>query len=368
MASIYKRGDIWWVKYSHFGKVVRQSLQTKRKIFAKKMLIQIEADILQQKVPFLLVNKCTLGELAELIIKDYKYKGQHVNTMKTQVKKLLNFFGNDRPAGSITTSALDELIEMMEFEEYKNGSINRYLAAIKRMYKLGIEHEPQLVSKVPKITFLKEDNVRTGFFETEDYLKLHSAIDPFLKDFVATGFETGMRDDEMKKLEWYMVDRLTWSIKLPGHVTKNGRPRLIPLSHELSSRLKNRWDYKEKNNIQLPYVFLNSSESGSLKDIRRIWNQACCDQGLGYGYAFSKKYVGDWKKKLPSGPTVHDFRRTAVRNYVRAGVSIDVAMAIVGHLTTSTFSRYNIVNEDDLRLATKKKEKYIQKQIDEVKK
>jgi hypothetical protein len=85
-----------------------------------------------------------------------------------------------------------------------------------------------------------------------------------------------------------------------------------------------------KKNI-CPYVFPNESGTGPIKDWRRVWNTACRKIGLGYGYKERQAYVDKWAEKLPAGPIIHDFRRSAVRNNSRAGISDKVTMEITGH-------------------------------------
>ena len=77
-----------------------------------------------------------------------------------------------------------------------------------------------------------------------------------------------------------------------------------------------------------PYVLHRDGQP--IKSYRIAWQHACEAAGI--------------PDAIP-----HDFRRTAARNLIRAGVSEPVAMRITGHLTPSVFRRYDITAQTDIR-------------------
>ena len=69
-------------------------------------------------------------------------------------------------------------------------------------------------------------------------------------------------------------------------------------------------------------------------------------------------FYGSWRSACSEagvpGRIPHDFRRTAVRNLVRAGVPERVAMMMTGHKTRAVFENYNIVSPGDLDEAARR--------------
>ena len=88
-------------------------------------------------------------------------------------------------------------------------------------------------------------------------------------------------------------------------------------------------------------------KSGRLFDgtnLRKEWVTACAAASLGT----VTEVEGRPYDPVYCGLTLHDLRRSAVRNLVNAGVPERVAMKITGHRTRSVFDRYHIVSPDDV--------------------
>ena len=288
MGSIYKRGNIYWIKYYRFGKPYRESTQSKKESDAKRLLKKREGEISDGKLPGVHFDKVRFDELAEDHLMDLEIN--HKKTIKrtnNSLKHLRKVFEPVRVV-DITTDRIRKYIKKRIEEGAANATINRELSALKRMLRLGAEHEPPKVRRVPKIPMLDENNVRKGYYEHGQFLALRDALHDHLKGFVTFAYQVGWRDTEISTLRWQQVDLNQGIVRLEPGETKNDDGRTVYLDDELKEVFNQQWENRKKSGKVVPYVFLNATGSDRIRDFRKTWNKACRDTGLGYGYKVSK--------------------------------------------------------------------------------
>lgn len=204
------------------------------------------------------------------------------------------------------------------------------------MFSLAVQ-AGKLSSK-PYIPALEENNARQGFLDHGSFLTLREHLPDYLKDPITFLYLSGWRVSEMRALEWRDVETAGRLVRLRPEVSKNKDGRLLPLRSDLLEIIERA---REGRVPECPFVFHRKGKR--IGDFKKAWGTARKEAKL-------------------VGLLVHDLRRPAVRNYVRAGVPERVAMSLSGHQTRSVFDRYNIVSETDLIQASEKLQSHLNRQ------
>jgi len=334
MGCIYRRGKNYTIKYYRNGKPYVESTHSDKLEVAKRLLKRREGEISEGKVPGICFDRVRFDELKGEMLADYRVNGKKsLARAERSVRHLDETFEGLRVV-DITTPQINRYIEKRQIEQASNASINRELSALKRMLNLGARQTPPKVDKVPYIAMLKESNVRTGFFEHEDFVAVRDARPEYLKAVITFAYNTGWRRSEVFDLTWRNVDLQEGMVRLNPGATKNDEGRAVYLEPELLGMME---DLRRQKVFGCKYVFHRNGSQ--IRDFRSTWSNA-------------------FKKAGVPVMLFHDLRRTAVRNMVRAGIPERVAMTISGHKTRSVFDRYNIVSPEDLKEAARKRQEF----------
>jgi len=189
---------------------------------------------------------------------------------------------------------------------------------------------------------LKENNVRKGFIEYEEYLALQKALPDHIKPVVTVGYMTGWRKSEILDLQWNQVNLKEGIVRLEPGETKNEDARTLYMEPELWELMEERY-----RNRRMDCLYVFHSNGKRICDFRKSWGKACAEIGR-------------------KGLLFHDLRRSGVRNMIRAGIPERVAMTISGHKTRSVFDRYNIVSQEDLKDAARKRQDFCTRQAEQL--
>lgn len=350
----------YYMKY-YVGKkaIVKTTKQTNRRN-ALKIAKQKEAEAIGGAKPWE-ADAVTYKDLIDGLIVYYEINNRRSTDRLMRSVSHLNKYFDGMKANDITAPVIRKYIKHRLAEKkprggdrYAPATINRELAALKTSFKLA--HKDGRINAVPHIAMLKENNVRQGYLNPEEFNRLMKVLPEYLQPYVQFCYLTGMRREEVAGLTWDNFDDAQLVIRLNEVDAKNNEPRIIPIVGGVSAVLMHQFqNVLEKSE----YIFPNADCSGKIKDFRFTWNKACRKAELGYGYRLNGKYVAKWQDKFEAGPLLHDLRRSMATNAIEAGVSEKVVMELGGWKTDSILKRYHIVKKDHLIKALKKQGDYL---------
>ena len=335
--GLEKIGDIWYFTFYNLkANQVRRSSKSKLKSVAIEMLHRAQEELRRGVEPSS-ARKTKYEEIRAILVADYLSSGKAImdgeevliSGRRGLLKPLDDYF-----CGMSVASITTDLLRDFSAKRMENGvagpTVNRNLAMLRRMFKLA-ERESK-VSNVPYFPMQQESEPREGFLERAEFEKLRIEMPKHLRPALTFCYETGCRTGAMAKVIWPWVNLAKQEVCLPPGILKNRKPLIVPLSNELVAMLKKK--------------FKGNGPVFETKNFRREWIKACVKCGLG------EKTGKAWYQY--KGLVPHDFRRSAVRNLVNAGVDTATAMKITGHRTLHIFMRYNIISTGQLHEAMEK--------------
>jgi integrase len=336
---------VWWLDYGVRGARHRESSGTTSKKDAMRLLRERitarearkligcpERVVLAEYVKGEDGTSKLVGGLRALVERQYALDGRKsVKRVKQALGHLEKFFGAKARVSEITKTRVDAYAEQRLAAGRARATVNYELAQLRRGFRLAIE--AGLLAVMPAFKLPKPHNARSGFFEEGDFAAVLLELPLDVRDLVQFLRVTGWRRDEARLLQWASVDLGGKTIRLEEARSKGGKARVFPfgLAPTLSALIDARWAARDGL-----YVFHRGGQPLSVGAIRSAWERAT-------------------KRAGAVGKLLHDLRRSAARDFRRAGVSEGEIMALCGWETRAMFDRYNVIDETDLAQAVAKR-------------
>lgn len=356
------RSSIYWMQFTFKGQHIQKSTRCKNKRDAEEVerayrtqLAKGEVGIEEKKpVPFF---REAMGEFLARSLADHADKPHTHQRAITSSKALLRFF-NDKPLDLITVEDVErfkdwrrrhkKLLPHLKLKKnrrattnktIKLSTVNRDLACLRAMINYFIKQDVLVKNPVSRVKFFKEDNERMYVLSDEvERLYLMACSQP-LRDFATIMVETGMRPDEVSRLECRNVHlgEEKGYIFNPYGKTKAAR-RKLPLTQRAAGVLRRRLETVEGdfvfpgtrggNDPNKPIIKLNNAHKNAVKR------------------AGSEHF------------RLYDLRHTFATRATEAGVDLVTLAALLGHSRIQMVLRYAHPTEEHQFKAVKKMEAY----------
>ncbi|MFC3229374.1 tyrosine-type recombinase/integrase [Marinibaculum pumilum] len=316
-----QRGQSWQADFSIQGRRYRRDFDTKQEAEAWE---RDTRETVKAGRTEALVKQVRDIKMEELKRKAHQRFWQGTKSELGSVRNAeaaVAYFGASTPASQVTAAWIDDWISGLQDEGKANGTINRKLAALKRMLRFA--HRMEYIERVPHIEMLKENGGRMYVLDEQEEASVLGLARQW-------GYE-----EEADLLEFLILQgcRLGEALKLTdrdiavtpkgGHVTfgdtKNGDDRMVPLRARAQE-------------IVAPRV----RRGGKLFNTT-IWRAENV-------WARIRAHMGIDRKDF----VIHALRHTCISRWVAAGIPLPMVQKLAGHKTIITTRRYTHFSQTQL--------------------
>ena len=236
--SLYRRKDspFWWVKLPPIrgeSKPLQQSTGTTDKRSAQQVHNRLAAQRWEQDR--LGVKPRHRWEDAVIRwLRETEHKATHEGN-KSKLRWLDTYLG-----GCYLDEIDRTLIDRIKFARAKlasNGTANRYLALVRSILRRAC-NEWEWIERVPKFNLFREAEGRIRSLTVAEVETLLKELPPHVADMALFSIATGLRQANVKSLEWSTFDLENRHLWIPGSQHKNRRPHSVPLNETAVSLLQ----------------------------------------------------------------------------------------------------------------------------------
>lgn len=320
--TIYKRGNIFWLRYYRNGKLITLSSGTDNERKARASLKkEVHYSRSQQRWLYPAQRSVTTEKIVLKLLDHYRAIGKERFGAYAQAawKNHLSPVFGSLLAADITSYDCDKYRTSRTAEGAAQATVNRELAVLRRACVLA--KRDRVIPELPYIPLVQERNARQVFLTAEQVIAIRSsAAEESLgvRIVIELAYVYGWRKSELLSLRAPGgVDLASGVLRLEH--TKSGKPREVPVVPPLRGPLEALVATHPVGERLFPKE----------KAFDRAWKRICKRAGI-------------------SGIVFHDFRRTSARVKRSLGVDSSVIMAIQGWETDAMFRRYAITDREDM--------------------
>jgi integrase len=340
--ALFKRGDVWWYEFLFAQKRVRESAKTSSKTVAKQAeqnrRRELERgfngveDVRDHRVRS--VKEIAAGYLEQYCLRNKsgvfaRYAVSHLNA---HLGKMMVVDVTEKTVIGYQTARLKEGAAPKTINE-EVGFLLRLLGEAGDLIRVRLRRQKALKLSVGK-------QVGKAYSPEEKDALLaaaKSARSPAIYPALMLALNAGMRDAEIRGLQWERMDLVKAILTVGDSKTEAGEGRTIPLNSALLAAMVEyaRW-YRERFGAIQPlwYVFAfgkprPSDPARPIVTLKTSWNNVRKKAGV----------TGRW----------HDNRHTLITDLAESGAADETIRDIAGHVSKQMLKHYS-----HIRMAAKR--------------